>query len=378
MIYLDNAATTRMLPEVFEAMRPYFTENYGNAGTVYGPGSQAKRAINDARERIAQSLGAESREIFFTSGGTESDNWALVGMAESCVQKGRHIITTQIEHHAVLHTCAYLEKRGYEITYLPVDGEGLVNLHSLQEAIRPDTILISVMTANNEVGSIEPIAEIGKLAREREICFHTDAVQAYGQLPLSVEELSVDLLSASAHKFHGPKGVGFLYVRKGVALPAFLHGGAQERSRRAGTENVPGIVGMGKAAELAHGELSAKSKHEKALQEHLLNRLMGEIAGCHLNGARDLRLPGNVNVSFDGVRGESLVILLDRAGICASSGSACTTGSMDPSHVLMAMGCTEERAYGALRLTFSEETTMDEVDTAATEIAQIVERLRRR
>ena len=376
IIYLDNAATTRTLPEVAEAMMPYFTERYGNASAIYSLGSESKEAITDARAKIASLIGAKENEIYFTAGGTEADNWALKAACEAYSDKGKHIITTKIEHHAILHTCEYLEKRGFEVTYLNVDEDGLVKMDELKAAIRPDTILISVMFANNEIGTIEPVREIGALAHEHGILFHTDAVQAVGQVPIDVDEMNIDMLSSSAHKLHGPKGIGFLYIRKGVKIRSFVHGGAQERKRRAGTENVPGIVGFAKAAEIAGGNLAEKMAAETALRDHLISRVLEEIPYARLNGHRTQRLPGNTNFCFSFIEGESMLILLDEKGICASSGSACTSGSLDPSHVLLAIGLPHEQAHGSLRMTLSEETTKEEIDTAVDTLKQIVERLR--
>lgn len=376
MIYLDNAATTKMAPEVLEAMLPYFTEYYGNPSTMYALGGSAKKAVNKARKTIADSIGAKMEEIYFTAGGSESDNWALKAVAEAYRGKGKHIITTSIEHHAILHTCDYLKKQGYEITYLDVDSDGLVSPDKVKEAIRPDTILISVMFANNEIGTIEPIEEIGKIAKEHGILFHTDAVQAFGQLPIHVDEMHIDLLSASAHKLNGPKGVGFLYVRTGVKISSFIHGGAQERGRRAGTENVPGIVGFGAAVERAMSSMEEKAKKEEALRDYLIERFENEVPYCFLNGHRTKRLPNNANVSFRFIEGESLLIMLDMKGICASSGSACTSGSLDPSHVLLAIGLKHEEAHGSLRITLSEENTMAEMDAVVEAVKEIVERLR--
>lgn len=376
MIYLDNAATTKPAPEVVEAMLPYIKECYGNPSAIYSLGSSAKKAVNHARRTIAGAIGAKQEEIFFTAGGTEADNWALKAAAEACRDKGKHIITTKIEHHAVLHTCRYLETRGFEVTYLDVDREGLVDPEALKTAIRPDTILISVMFANNEIGTVEPIREIGALARERGILFHTDAVQAFGQIPIRVDELPVDMLSASGHKINGPKGIGFLYVRSGLNLPPFLHGGAQERKRRAGTENVPGIVGLEAAAARALRIMEKKTERETALRDYLIRRIEKEIPYCRLNGHRTRRLPGNVNFSFRFVEGESLVLMLDRKGICASSGSACTSGDLDPSHVLLAIGLNAEEASGSLRMTLSEENTKEELDSAVENIREIVDKLR--
>ncbi len=376
MIYLDNAATTRTAPEVVEAMLPYFTENYGNPGGIYSLGSAGRKAVNEARRILAGALGARQEEIYFTSGGTEADNWAVKAAAESRPGRGRHIVTTKIEHNAVLNACRYLEKQGFEVTYLDVDENGMVDPGRLKAALRPDTILISVMAANNEIGSIQPIGQIGAIARERNILFHTDAVQAFGQIPLDVEALKIDLLSASAHKLNGPKGVGMLYIRSGIELPAFVHGGAQERSRRAGTENVPGIVGFGAAVKRALGSMEERAERETQLRDHLIRRIESEIPCCRLNGHRSKRLPGNVSFSFSYVEGESVLIMLDMAGICASSGSACTSGSPDPSHVLLAIGLKHEEARGSLRLTLSGENTREELDTAVDSLKEIIQRLR--
>lgn len=376
MIYLDNAATTKTAPEVVEAMLPYFTENYGNPSTIYSLGSTSKKAVNEARRTIADAIGAKQEEIYFTAGGSESDNWALKATAEAYASKGKHIITTKIEHHAILHTCEYLEKRGFEITYLNVDRDGLIDLEELKAAIRPDTILISVMFANNEIGTIEPIEEIGAIAKERNVLFHTDAVQAFGQVPIDVDKLHIDMLSASGHKLNGPKGIGFLYIRSGLKLRSFIHGGSQERSRRAGTENVPGIVGLGKAVERALRIMDEKTKHEIELRDYLIERVEKEIPYCWVNGHRTKRLPGNVNFSFLYIEGESMLIMLDMKGICASSGSACTSGSLDPSHVLLAIGLKHEEAHGSLRLTISEENTKEQMDFVVDNLKQIVARLR--
>ncbi len=376
LIYLDNAATTKTAKEVVDAMLPYFSEYYGNPSTIYGLGAKSKEAVTDAREAIAQSLGAQTNEIYFTAGGSESDNWALKATAEAYEGKGKHIITSKIEHHAILHTCEYLEKRGFEITYIGVDENGILKLDELRAAIRPDTILISVMFANNEIGTIQPIREIGEIAKEHGILFHTDAVQAYGQLPINVDEYHIDMLSASGHKLNGPKGIGFLYIRKGVKIRSFVHGGGQERSRRAGTENVPGIVGLGAAVKRAVRIMEEKTAKEIELRDALIERISKEVPYCRLNGDRTRRLPNNVNFSFRFVEGESLLIMLDMEGICASSGSACTSGSLDPSHVLLAIGLPHEIAHGSLRLTLSEETTMEEIDTVVEAVKKIVERLR--
>ncbi len=376
MIYLDNAATTKTAPEVVEAMLPFFSEYYGNASSIYTLGSASKKALNRARRTLADYLGAKQEEIYFTAGGSEADNWALKAAAEAYREKGKHIITTRIEHHAVLHTCEYLEKQGYEVTYIGVDENGVVKLEELEAAIRRDTILISVMYANNEVGTLQPIREIGQMAHDRGILFHTDAVQAFGQLPIQVEELHIDMLSASAHKMNGPKGVGCLYIRSGLKLRSFIHGGAQERSRRAGTENIPGIVGFGKALERAVRIMSEKIKKETELRDYLIKQIYEKIPYCRLNGDRSRRLPGNVNFSFQFVEGESLLIMLDMKGICGSSGSACTSGALDPSHVLLALGLSHELAHGSLRLTLSEENTREEMDTVVEAIAEIVGKLR--
>ncbi len=376
IIYLDNAATTKTSPEVLAAMLPYFSEHYGNASTIYRLGAESKKAVMDARDAIAGSLGAESPEIYFTAGGSEADNWALIAAAESYEGKGKHIITSAIEHHAVLHTCRYLEKRGYEVTYVGVDENGILKLEELKKAIRPDTILISVMFANNEIGTLQPIAEIGEIAREKGILFHTDAVQAYGHVPINVDDLHIDMLSASAHKLHGPKGVGFLYIRKGVKIRSFIHGGAQERGRRAGTENVPGIVGFGAAVKAAFEKMEERSAKIQKLRDYLTEKILNEVPYCRLNGDREKRLPNNINFSFDFIEGESLLMMLDMKGICASSGSACTSGSLDPSHVLLAIGLPHERAHGSLRLTLSEENTLEEMDYVADAIKEIVDRLR--
>ena len=376
MIYLDNAATTKTAPEVVDAMLPYFSEYYGNASTIYSLGAESKKAMDHARQTIADSLGAKPEEIYFTAGGSESDNWALKATAEAYASKGKHIITTKIEHHAILHTCEYLEKRGFEITYLNVDRDGLISLDELKAAIRPDTILISVMFANNEIGTIEPIAEIGEIAKEHGVLFHTDAVQAYAQVPIHVDEMHIDMLSASGHKLNGPKGIGFLYIRKGVKIRSFVHGGAQERSHRAGTENIPGIVGLGAAVERAMRIMDSKTRKEIELRDYLIGRLENEIPHCWLNGHRTKRLPNNINFSFLFIEGESMLIMLDMKGICASSGSACTSGSLDPSHVLLAIGLKHEEAHGSLRLTLSEDSTKEEMDIVAEEVKKIVQRLR--
>lgn len=376
MIYLDNAATTKTAPEVLEAMLPYFTEYYGNASSIYKLGSESKKATIEARETIAQTLGAEPNEIYFTGGGSESDNWALKATFEAYQSKGKHIITSKIEHHAILHTCQYLESRGAEVTYLDVDEDGVVDLEQLKRSIRSDTILISIMYANNEIGTIQPIKEIGEIAAEHGILFHTDAVQAYGQVPINVEECHIDMLSASGHKLNGPKGIGFLYINKKVKIRSFIHGGQQERGRRAGTENVPGIVGLAAAAKRAFRIMEEKTKKEIELRDYFISRIEKEIPYSKLNGHRTKRLPNNIHVGFEFIEGESMLIMLDMKGICGSSGSACTSGSLDPSHVLLAIGLPHEKAHGSLRLTLSEENTKEEMDIVADELVKIVERLR--
>ncbi len=376
LIYLDNAATTKTAPEVVEAMLPYFTELYGNPSSVYSFSQKSKEAITKAREQIAATLGAQPEEIYFTGSGTEADNWALKATAEAYRSKGNHIITTKIEHHAILHTGQWLEKHGFEVTWLDVDEFGVVKLDELKKAIRPTTILISVMFANNEIGTVQPIREIGEIAKEHGILFHTDAVQAFGQLPINVDELHIDMLSSSAHKLNGPKGVGFLYIRKGVKIRSFVHGGAQERKRRAGTENVPGIVGYGAAAERAVRTMKERTDKERELRDYLIDRVLKEVPYTRLNGHRTKRLPNNANFSFQFVEGESLLIMLDMDGICGSSGSACTSGSLDPSHVLLAIGLPHEIAHGSLRLTLSEEITKEDIDYVVESVKKIVERLR--
>lgn len=376
LIYLDNAATTRTAPEVAEAMLPYFSEYYGNPSSVYEFSGISKKAVTQAREQIASSIGAKAQEIYFTAGGSESDNWALKAAADALKEKGRHIITSKIEHHAVLHSCEYLEKQGFEVTYLDVDENGVIRLDDLKKAIRPDTILISIMFANNEIGTMEPIREVGQIARERGILFHTDAVQAYGHVPINVDEYQIDMMSASGHKLNGPKGIGFLYIRTGVKIRSFIHGGAQERKRRAGTENVPAIVGFGKAAQMAAEHMEEWADKERELRDYLIQRVLAEVPYTRLNGHRTNRLPNNCNFAFQFIEGESLLIMLDMAGICASSGSACTSGSLDPSHVLLAIGLPHEIAHGSLRITLSHENTREEMDCVVGEIKRIVERLR--
>ena len=377
LIYMDNAATTKTAPEVVEAMLPYFSELYGNPSSIYDFSGRSREAVMKARGQVADVIGAKKEEIYFTAGGSESDNWALKAAFEAYGEKGGHIITSKIEHHAILHTCEYLEKtRGASVTYLDVDEKGFVNPADVEAAIRPDTILISIMTANNEIGTIEPIKEIGEIAKKHGILFHTDAVQAYGQIPLNVDEMHIDMLSASGHKLNGPKGIGFLYIRKGVKIRSFVHGGAQERKRRAGTENVPGIVGLGAAAERAATTMAERTAKEKAIRDHLADVITSEIPHCWVNGDREKRLPGNVNLSFEFIEGESMLLMLDAFGVCASSGSACTSGSLDPSHVLLAIGLPHEKAHGSLRLTISDETTMEDADFVIEKLKGIVSNLR--
>lgn len=375
-IYLDNAATTQVYPEVFEAMKPYFTEYYANPSSIYSFADQAKKAVDESRKAIADFIGARTEEIYFTAGGSESDNWAIKATARAYGDKGKHIITSKIEHHAVLHTCQELEKQGFEVTYLDVDENGIVLIDELKKAIRPDTILITIMTANNEIGTIEPIAEIGAIAKEHGILFHTDAVQAFAHIPMNVDEMNIDMLSASGHKFNGPKGVGFMYIRRGVKIGSFVHGGAQERQRRAGTHNVTGIVGMAKALELAKASMDERIAYETELRDYLIKRVTEEIPYSRLNGDRVKRLPNNANFCFRFIEGESMLILLDQNGICGSSGSACTSGSLDPSHVLLAIGLPHEIAHGSLRLTLSEKNTKEEIDFVVDKLKGIIERLR--
>lgn len=362
LIYMDNAATTPVHPEVYEAMKPYFSEVYSNPSAVYTFAGKAGRAVDEARRIIASVINAKPEEVYFTAGGSESDNWAIIGAAEGNCNKGKHIITTRIEHHAVLNTCKYLEKHGFEVTYLDVDKYGRVSPEDVENAIRPDTILISVMTANNEIGSIQPIEEIGNIAGKHGVLFHTDAVQAMGHIKIDVEKMNIDMLSASAHKLNGPKGVGLMYIRKGIAIPSFIHGGAQERGRRAGTLNVPGIVGFATAARMAEESMTERSQYVTGLRDYFIDRVLNEIDGIRLNGDRINRLPNNVNLSFLGINGETLLIILDQNGICASSGSACSSGSLDPSHVLTAIGLSRQEAGSSLRFTLSEKNTRDEID----------------
>jgi cysteine desulfurase len=376
VIYLDHASTTPADPEVVAAMSPWFTRSFGNPSTVYSLGLESAQAVQEARETIARLLNADPDEIYFTSGGTESDNWAIQGTADSRSRNGRHLITSAIEHHAVLETMEHLEKQGYEVTRVPVDSRGIIDPDDVRKAIRPNTILVSIMHANNEVGTIQPIAEIGKITREAGVLFHTDAVQTAGKLPLDVRELGVDMLSVSAHKFYGPKGVGLMYMRKGVRITPLLHGGGQERGRRAGTSNVPGIVGMAKALELAAERMAADAAREAALRDRLWAGLQDAIEAIHLNGDLEQRLAGNLNVRLDGIEGESMILMLDMEGICVSSGSACTTGSLEPSHVLLALGIPKEHAHGSLRVTLGRSTTTEHIDHFLKVFPPIVARLR--
>lgn len=376
LIYMDNAATTQIYPEVLNEMLPYFTEHYGNPSAIYSFAGEAKRGVDHAREVVAKAIGAKTEEIYFTGGGSESDNWALKATAEAYANKGKHIITTAIEHHAILHSAQWLEKHGYEVTYVGVDEDGKVKLDELEAAIRPDTILISVMAANNEIGTIQPLKEIGAIAKKHGVLFHTDAVQAFAHIPIDVDEMNIDMLSASGHKINGPKGIGIMYIRKGVKIRSFIHGGAQERQRRAGTHNVPGIVGIGKATEISIANMEKNNEYEIKLRDHLIERVLNEIPYSRLNGHRTDRLPNNANFCFRFIEGESMLILLDQAGICGSSGSACTSGSLDPSHVLLAIGLPHEIAHGSLRLTISEKTTMEDIDYTVDTLKKIIERLR--
>ena len=376
MIYLDNAATTKTAPEVVEAMLPYFTEMYGNPSSIYDFASKSKEGVSKARGQIADALGAKKEEIYFTAGGSESDNWAIKCIAGERKGKGKHIITSSIEHHAILNSCAYLEELGYEVTYLNVDENGMVSPEEVRRAIRQDTTLISVMFGNNEVGTIEPIMQIGRIARENGVLFHTDAVQAYAQVPISVRACPIDLLSASAHKFHGPKGTGFLYIREGIEIPSFIHGGSQESGKRAGTENVPGIVGMGKAAEEAFRNIRYRMRRETTLRNYLIEKVTHEIPGVRINGHRTRRLPGNASMSFRDVDGASLLILLDEDGICASGGSACNTGESRISYVIEALGVPEEYAAGTIRMTLCGETTRADIDEAVQSLKRNVAKLR--
>lgn len=375
-VYLDNAATTALSPRVLEAMLPYYTQSYGNPSSVHAFGREAKAGLDKARAQVAKAIGAFEDEIIFTGCGTESDNAVLLGAARKWKDKGRHIITTAIEHHAVLHTCEYLEKEGYALTYLPVDEYGLVSAKQVEEAIREDTILVSVMFANNEVGTVEPIEEIAKVCKAKGVAFHTDAVQAVGHIPIDVHAMGIDMLSLSAHKFHGPKGVGALYVRRGLKLPSFIMGGAQEKKRRAGTENVAGIVGMGAAIEIAVAQMEENVARITRLRDRLIAGIRERIPAVKLNGHPEKRLPNNVNYSFKAIEGESMLLMLDMAGIAGSSGSACTSGSLDPSHVLLALGLDHATAHGSLRLTLGEATTEAEIDYVLEQLPPIIARLR--
>ncbi|MBR5155420.1 MAG: cysteine desulfurase NifS [Clostridia bacterium] len=375
-IYVDHSATTPMKKEVLDAMLPYFTESFGNASTVYAEGRETKKAINTAREQVAKAIGATADEIFFAGSGTEADNWAIRGIAAANRNKGNHIITSAVEHHAILHTCAALEKDGFEVTYLPVDEYGMVSPESVRDAITDKTILVSIMTANNEIGTIMPIAEIGKIVKEKGVIFHTDAVQAIGMMKIDVDELNVDLLSVTGHKFYGPKGSGALYVRKGTKISPFVTGGGQEKNKRAGTENVPAIVGLGKAIELATEDIEGHNKKLRQMRDRFIDRILNEIPYTRLNGHRTERMASNANISFEFIEGESLLLMLDMKGISASSGSACTSGSLDPSHVLLAIGLKHETAHGSLRVTFGNSNTMEDVDTIVEELKVIVARLR--
>lgn len=376
LIYVDNSATTPISKEVLDAMMPWLTEGYGNASSIYSKGREAGWALKGAREQIASILGAQPNEIYFTSGGSESDNWAIKGAAATMAKRGKkHIITSAFEHHAVLHSCAALEKQGFEVTYVPVHENGIVRVEDIEAAIRPDTGLVTIMYANNEIGTIQPIKEIGALCREHKIWFHTDAVQAFGHVPINVEEQNIDMLSVSGHKIHAQKGVGLLYVKKGVVLPNLIDGGAQERGKRAGTENIAGIVGLAKAMEIASQNIEERGERTKVLRDKLIDNIL-KIDRTRLNGDREQRLPGNVNISIEGIEGESLLLSLDMYGICASSGSACTSGSLDPSHVLLAIGLCHEVAHGSLRISLSDENTMEDVDRILEVLPGIVERLR--
>ena len=376
LIYLDNAATTQVYPEVLDAMLPYFTEHYGNPVAIYSFAGESERAVAKARKQIADVIGAKTEEIYFTGGGSESDNWALKATAEAYSSKGKHIITSAIEHHAILHTAQWLELHGFEVTYVGVDENGKIKLDELEAAIRPDTILISVMAANNEIGTIEPLKEIGAIAKKHGVLFHTDAVQAFAHVPINVDEMNIDMLSASGHKINGPKGIGIMYIRTGVKIRSFIHGGAQERKRRAGTENVPGIVGIGTAAKRAAANMEERTAKEREVRDYLIDRVLNEIPYCRLNGHRTDRLPNNANFSFQFVEGESLLIKLDMKGICGSSGSACTSGSLDPSHVLLAIGLPHEIAHGSLRLTLNEEIEKEDIDYVVDNLKEIVAHLR--
>ena len=376
-IYMDNAATTRIKSEVIDVMVPSLKENYGNPSSIYKIGRDAKRILEESRETVAQAIGASAKELYFTSGGSESDNWAIKGIAEAHKSKGNHIITTKMEHHAVLHPCEYLEKNGFEVTYLDVDEYGVVKLDELKKAIKKETILITIIFANNEVGTIQPIKEIGKIAKENNVLFHTDAVQAIGHIEIDVNELNIDLLSMTAHKIYGPKGIGALFIKKGVKITPLIHGGAQEKRRRAGTENIPSIVGFAKAIEIATSNIEEDSKELTKLRDKLIKEIRENIDHVKLNGHPEKRLPGNVNFSFEYIEGESLLLSLDMVGISASSGSACTSGSLDPSHVLLCMGLPHEIAHGSLRLSLGDFNSEDEIDYVVQNLVVIVDRLRK-
>lgn len=375
-VYVDNAATTPVDSRVLKEMLPFFSENFGNASTIYYLGQKSRDAVENARKQVASALNCFPEEIYFTSGGTESDNWAIIGVADANISIGKHIITSSIEHHAVLDTCKYLEKRGYEVTYLPVDSDGLVAVDDVVKAIRKDTVLISIMFANNEIGTVQSVEDIGMIARNKNIIFHTDAVQAIGNIPIDLSQLPIDLMSISAHKFNGPKGVGVLYVKKGIQIANFIHGGAQEKRKRAGTENVAGIVGLGKASEMACTDVLRKNQKLIEMRETLISGIIKNIPDVKLNGHRTLRLPGNVNFSFLKIEGESILLMLDSKGICASSGSACTSGSLDPSHVLLAIGLSHEVAHGSVRFSLSDRNTMEEISYILEVLPGIIEKLR--
>ncbi len=375
-VYLDYSATTPTDPRVVEEMIPYFTEHFGNPSSIYSTGLEAKDAIEHAREQVAHLINAEPKELIFTSGGTESDNWALIATAHRLQHKGKHIITSAIEHHAILHSCEYLAKEGFDITYVGVDHDGLVDPAEVEAAIRPDTILISIMYVNNEVGSVQPITEIGAIAKKHGVLFHTDAVQALGNVPIDVKTMNIDMMSMSSHKIYGPKGIGAIYVRSGVNLPTYIHGGAQERKKRAGTENVPGIVGFGKAAELACQNFNTHVAHVSKLRDHFIDRVLNEIPYTYFNGSKDHRHPGNANITFEYVEGESILLYLDFAGVSCSSGSACSSRSLQPSHVLTAMGIPVELIHGSIRFTFGNPTTMEDVDYTVDKLKGIIEKLR--
>ena len=375
--YMDYSATTYVKPEVLDAMMPFFTEKFGNPSSFYGISRETKMAIDNARAQVAKAINCDPNEVYFTGGGSEADNWAIKGIATAHMKKGNHIITTKIEHHAVLHTCEFLEKFGFEVTYLDVNEEGFVDLKQLESAITDKTILVSIMFANNEIGTIQPIKEIGALCREKKVLFHTDAVQAVGSVPVDVKEMNIDLLSLAGHKLYGPKGIGALYIRRGIRIDNLIHGGGQERGRRAGTENIPGVVGLGKAIELATENIEENRARLTVLRDKLIDGILERIPYARLNGPRgDKRLPGNSNISFEFIEGESILLSLDFEGICASSGSACTSGSLDPSHVLLAIGLPHEKAHGSLRTTLGAASTEEDVEKLLNELPPIIERLR--